>query len=93
MVAVAVVEGERMTVAVKRSAEVVLTVTRRYTADGDVRAEFDGLAAETVIGVIVVQTVAENLPARRVVNRVGIAVLGEVGGFRNFAERSRIPFY
>ena len=47
-----------MAVAVERAAE-VMAAAARHARDGDVGAEADGLAAEAVVGVVVVEAVAE----------------------------------
>ena len=74
----AVVEGQRVLLSVEGAAEVMATAAR-HAADGDVGAEADGLAAEAVVGFVVVEKVAEDVPARSVVDGVGRALSGVVG--------------
>ena len=59
-----------------------MAVAARHAADGDVGAEADGLAAEAVVGVVVLQGVAEDVPALGGLDGVlGARVVdGEVGG-------------
>ena len=74
----AIVDGQRVPPAVKRAGEVVVRAAR-HAADGDVSAEHDGLVGEEALGVLV-QQVAEDVPAPGGVDGVGVARLGEVGG-------------
>ena len=59
--AAVVVERQRMSLSVKNTAEVVLTISRR-AADGDVILEIDGLAREAVIRIVITQPAAEGVP-------------------------------
>ena len=51
-----------MALSVEGAAEVVLALAG-HAADGDVGAQLHGLAAEAVVGVVVLQGVAERIPA------------------------------
>ena len=85
------IDGQRVAVAVEGAAEVVLAAAR-HACDGilrraDVVAELHRLAAEAVVGVVVVEAVAEDVPARGGVDGVrAVAVDGEVGGVGGAAE-------
>ena len=74
----AVVDGQRLAPAVERAGEVV-AARARHAGDGDVVAELHGLAAEAVVGRVVLQGVAEHVPARGGVDGVLVAALREVG--------------
>ena len=65
----AVGNGQRVDLAVEGTHEVVV-VAARHAGDGDVGGEFHGLADETVVGVVVLQGVAEIIPFRGVVDEV-----------------------
>ena len=86
------IDGQRVAVAVEGAAEVVLAAAR-HARDGilrraDVVAELHGLAAEAVVGVVVVEAVAEDVPARGGVDGVrAVAVDGEVGGVGGAGQR------
>ena len=85
------IDGQRVALSVEGAAEVVLAAAR-HACDGilrraDVVAELHGLAAEAVVGVVVVEAVAEDVPARGGVDGVrAVAVDGEVGGVGGAAE-------
>ena len=69
--AVVEVEGDGVATAVERAAEVVV-VAACHAGDGDVVAEADGLAAEAVPSVVVLQGVAEEVPALGGADDVGV---------------------
>ena len=81
VVVAADVHVKRVAPAVERAAE-VMAAAAGHAGDGDVGAEADGLAAEAVVGVVVLQGVAEDVPALGGLDGVlGARVVdGEVGG-------------
>jgi len=84
VVVVRVVDGEGLAAAVEGSRE-FMAAAARHARDGvlsraNVGAEADGLAAEAVVGVVVVEAVAEDVPACGGVDGVLVARLREVGG-------------
>ena len=70
-----VVEGQRIVLPVEGAAEVV-AVCACHAAYLNVRAEFHGLAAEAVVGAIVVEHVAEVGPVVHATDKIGAAVVG-----------------
>ena len=85
----AVGDGQRMPLSVEDSLEVVIG-SACHACDGDIVSKHNGFTRETVVGVVVIEAVAENIPARIVVYRVGVAFLREVGCDRRFGELCRI---
>lgn len=80
LVGCAVVDGERVALAVEGAGEGVVAAAR-HARDGDVGAEADGLTAEVAVGVLG-QQVAEDVPAPGGVDGVlrACVVDGELGG-------------
>ncbi len=71
------VDGQRVALSVEGAAEVVVRAAG-HAADGDVVAEADGLAAEAVVGVVVIEGGAHDAPSGGGADGVGVAADGEV---------------
>ena len=77
------VKGDGVTTAIERAADVMI-VAARHTSHGDVFVQLHGLADEAVVGVIVLQHIAEHAPALGTVDGVLIGSrlldVGRIGG-------------
>ena len=71
VVRVGIVDGQRVAAAVEGAGE-FMAAAARHAGDGDVGAELDGLTAEAVPSVVVLQGEAEGVPSGGVADGVGL---------------------